>query len=133
MDDWKIRQLLFKKFGVKSDFVSLPARLALLTLDEWKTGIDSQFLDSENTVHPYKSYCVALVYSLNLTEKYGHDPIYYLNEDMLPDDPCFQRYKDRSDIYDYYLSDLSWVDSPMAKKIAEYWYQEYCEKLPYEV
>lgn len=131
MEDWKLRQLIFRKFGFKHDVIS-EFDNPVLTNDQLIAGIEQQFNDGDSITYPFKSYCVALVYAHNLVEMYGKDTVYYLNEDLLPDDPCFCRYDQAKDIYDYFLTTRSWLDSAMAKLIKQYWIEEYVSEIQYE-
>ena len=131
MEDWKVRQRLYKLFANKTDSISCPS-VSVLNTGDLVDGIANQFADADNVVYPYKSYCVALVYALCLSSKYGNNLEYYLEQDILPDDPCFKKYSEAKAIYDTFLSTTSWANSPMGIKIQEYWEDEYCSEITYE-
>lgn len=131
MEDWKVRQALYNLFADKKDFISYPL-IRVLSDAELITGITDQFADADNVVYPFKSYCVGLVYAVCLSIKYGKSPAYYLEQDILPDDPCFKKYSESKLVYDTFLTTHTWLNSPMGTKIQEYWSAEYCSEITYK-
>lgn len=127
MEEWKLRKLLYDKFAIKHDIILNP-EIEDCSKQELIDGIKQQFNDSDVVKYPYKSYVVALVYAYHLKQKYGNTYIHYLDDDLLPNDICFIKYSNAKDIYDYFLNDLWWLNSPMSVKIYRYWYEEYCDE-----
>lgn len=122
MVDWKINQQIFKLLGRKTDILGEH-------IHDVKSGgaelIDHQFYDMETIWVPAKSYCVALVYAHELANDFGGTPAEYLRDpELLVDDKYYVPYDADSETYDKFLKDMTWINSPMADKIRDFYRQE---------
>lgn len=127
MQDWKINQRVFDAIGVKNDIlgVHIPKDKIFYSNKDLIKDIENQFNDLDNIFLPAKSYCVALVYAYELAKDYGGSVIEYLSDDeLLLNDIYFVSYKKDTETYDYFLKDISWMQSPMANRIKEYYRKE---------
>ena len=127
MQSWKINQLIFDAIGKKNDIlgIHIPNDKIKYINDNLIETIKKQFYDLEYIFLPAKSYCVALVYSIELSKDFKGSPIDYLKDpDLLLHDRYFVPYDKDPNTYDVFLENISWKDSPMAKKIKLYYNQE---------
>jgi hypothetical protein len=127
MKEWKVNQRIFQSLGVKTDIlgVHIPADKIEHVSGNQIPVVEIQFYDTEHIYLPAKSYCVALVYATELAKDFGGSVTDYLNDiELLPDDKYYVPYYKDETTYDYFLYNDSWITSPMADKIRQYYQQE---------
>lgn len=127
MLSWKVNQKIFDALGTKTDIlgVHIPASQIKTVQGDLVSAIEQQFYDLENIFVPAKSYCVALVYALELTKDYGGTVLDYLNDaELLLNDIYFKPYHADKPVYDYFLEHTDWQQSPMAQRIRDYYAKE---------
>lgn len=127
MQDWKINQLIFEAIGIKDDIlgVHISNDKILHSKTNLIETIDKQFYDLEYIFLPAKSYCVALVYAVELSKDFGGNPVDYLKDQtLLLNDIYFVPYDQDPSTYDIFLNKTFWKNSPMAEKIKKYYNKE---------
>jgi hypothetical protein len=88
-------------------------------------AIQQQFHDLENIFIPAKSYCVALVYASELTKDFGGSITdYLLDPELLLNDIYYETYQIKPAVYNYFLTNTDWQQSPMAERVRNYYRQE---------
>ncbi len=121
---WKINQKIYHALANKTDILGVH-----IPYDKIKEGgveyIDQQFTDLEHIYIPAKSYCVALVFAVELAKDFGGKAIDYLSdEEFLSDDIHYVPYYKDPTTYHRYLNDPCWITSPMAERIRDYYRKE---------
>lgn len=127
MQNWKVNQRIFEFLGEKKDIlgVHIPGDKIKVVTGDLITAIQKQFYDMEYVSVPAKSYCVALVYAVELTKDFGGSVLDYLGDaELLLNDIHFVPYSQAKDVYDYFLVNTEWQSSPMADRVKEYYRQE---------
>jgi hypothetical protein len=127
MTNWKINQRIFKALGVKKDIlgIDIPDNKIRPVIGPLYPAIVNQFYDLEDIYVPAKSYCVAVVYAIELANDFGGSVLDYLNDvDLLLDDKYYVPYTKDPHTYDSLLSDRAWIKSPMYNRIYEYYKKE---------
>jgi hypothetical protein len=107
--DWKARQDIYHRCFITNDLISNMEVSFDTNPHNIIERVCSWFYTVEpTTVYPYKSYFVAVVYAICLTEWFGENVIYYLSQpDLLyNNDPCFITYENSKNIYDGILEHL---------------------------
>lgn len=127
MLSWKVNQKIFEALGTKTDIlgVHIPFDKVKPVTGDLACAIQEQFYDLENIFIPAKSYCVALVYASELTKDFGGNITdYLLDPELLLNDIHYEPYNVRPDVYDYFLINTDWQQSPMAARVRNYYQQE---------
>ena len=127
MLNWKINQKIFDALGTKTDIlgVHIPIDKVKPVSGDLIQAIQQQFYDLENIFIPAKSYCVALVYASELTKDFGGSITDYLMDpELLLNDVHYEPYNARPDVYNYFLSNATWQQSPMTDRVKNYYRQE---------
>jgi len=127
MLNWKINQKIFEALGTKTDIlgIHIPADKVKPVTGDLIQAIQEQFYDLENIFVPAKSYCVALVYASELTKDFGGRMTDYLiDTELLLNDIHYEHYNIRPEVYNYFLTNTAWQQSPMADRVRKYYQQE---------
>lgn len=124
MEDWKIKQEIYHRLNQSFDD-DLNKKDVEISSDI--VGNVIRYFTEENIgwIYPAKSYMVAICYARWLSEDYGGDPIYYLNDpDLLyGNDPYFVTYDDEKLLYNSILEKITWSfpDQGMVPDVRKYY------------
>lgn len=124
---WKINQKIYSALADKKDLLGIHiASDKLRTVQgDLISAINRQFYDCDFFWIPAKSYCVALVYAVELAKDFGGLPQGYLNDsELLPEDQYFSCYDHNPTVYDWFLIRSHWHQAPMTELIKQYYRKE---------
>ena len=125
---WRQRRKLAYLMHDKFNDSNLPYTVLEMTDAQIKDMVIDFFRNGSELIYPAKSYFVALIYARLLHEHFGIPFLEALDtDDLLPDDPAFVPYREKTDLYTSILRELPdkfWL-LPSAAATVNYFKEEF--------